>query len=277
MRKKILERFPALLRLNLSLWGEPFLNKQIFDIIRIAQLRHIHVMIHSNFSLPNFDEEMAQRIIDSDLNELSLSIDGASQEAYEVYRRRGDFHLVMRNLELLRRLQNQQKKKNPTVTWKMVVNKSNEHEVLTAKEMAGRLGVEFLTVEIYVPNHLQADWKPSFNIEESGLRTRNNAPDKCYSLWQVMTVNFNGDVFPCCSEWSRRDSLGNVLREPVSHIWNSPEYKRRRQNNKSGPPACSDCHVDKETNFWRNWHPTRENDKNSSMLPILDNPACNRQ
>jgi radical SAM protein with 4Fe4S-binding SPASM domain len=265
---QIIDRFPAMLVLSLSLWGEPFLNKDIFEIIKYARRKKISVLVQSHFSLPHFNREMAQRILDSDLDTLWLSIDGASQHTYEVYRRGGDFNLVMRNLELLCRLKNEQKRMNPKITWKVVVNKFNEHEVPTAKRAADRLGVEFLTVEIYTPRHLESEWKPHGVIEQSGYRSHTDQSARCYSLWQVMTVNFNGDVFPCCSEWSPQDALGNVLRTPVNQIWNTKDYRRRRANNKSGRPACDDCHLDKNTNHWRNWHPTTKNDYNATMLPL---------
>jgi radical SAM protein with 4Fe4S-binding SPASM domain len=265
---KIIDRFPALLVLNLSLWGEPFLNKQIFDIIKYARSKKIEVIVQSNFSLSYFDEAMAQKILDSDLSILWLSIDGASQETYEIYRRRGDYGLVVKNLELLRRMQLKQRKKHPKITWKMVVNKFNEHELNDAKAVAERLGVEFLAVEIYTPEKLKREWKPQVNVNEIGIRTHTDRHDDCYQLWQVMTVNFNGDVFPCCGEWSTKDALGNVLKEPVSRIWNTAEYRRRRANNKSGPPACSLCHIDKETNYQLNWHSENGTPTNPALLPL---------
>ena len=264
--RTILDRFPALLAVNFSLWGEPFLNKQIFDIIEYAGSKKIRTLIQSNFSLAHFDETMAQRILDSGLSELCLSIDGASQEGYEVYRRRGDFAQVVRNIELLRRLQQAQRIKTPKITWKMVVNKFNEHELPVAKAEAERLGLEFMVVEIYTPEKMKDAWKPMRDVEHAGVQTYRQTP-QCYRLWQVMTVNFNGDVFPCCSEWSPKDALGNVLQQPVNAIWNNAEYQRRRVNNKSGPPRCDDCHVDKETRYWQDWH-SANSGKNPAMFPL---------
>ena len=224
--KRIIDRFPALMLLSLSLWGEPFLNKEIFEIIKYARRKKIKVFIQSNFSLPHFNEAMAQRIIDSDLSDLWLSIDGASQETYEVYRRRGDFELVMRNLELLCRLKKEQGKQNPQVTWKVVVNQFNQHELGTARQAAERMGVEFRTVEIDTPEHLRDSWKPRTEAEQDSWKNQTHRVGRCFQLWQVMTVNFNGDVFPCCGEWAPEDALGNVLRQSVRQIWNSVVYRK---------------------------------------------------
>jgi radical SAM protein with 4Fe4S-binding SPASM domain len=267
--KTIINRFPGLIELSLSLWGEPFLNKDIFEIITYARQQHIEVFIQSNFSLNHFDQDMAQRLLDSDLNKLWLSIDGASQGTYEVYRRRGDFALVMRNLELLCRLKREQKKVHPRITWKVVVNQFNDHELADAKRAADRLGVDFLAVEIETPKHLETEWKPQRRSWDKGFATHSDQVPQCYALWQVMTVNFNGDVFPCCSEWSPRESSGNLLQDPVSRIWNNDLYRSRRANNRSGAPACDDCHLDKGTTYWREWHPTADSDKNAAMFPLV--------
>jgi radical SAM protein with 4Fe4S-binding SPASM domain len=266
--RTILDRFPALLVVNFSLWGEPFINREIFEIIKYARSKKIEAVIQSNFSLPQFDQEMAQRLLDSDLSTLFVSIDGASQKSYEVYRRRGDFELALRNVELLRQRQQQQRRRHPKIIWKMVVNRFNEHEISSAQAAAARIGIEFIAVEIYTPSHLQGVWKPLRNVNDVGVKTHTDKVPQCYALWQVMTVNFNGDVFPCCSEWSPKDSLGNVLRQPVSSIWNHAEYRRRRQLNKSGPPRCADCHIDKETRYWREFYPDDNEHKNPLMLPL---------
>jgi radical SAM protein with 4Fe4S-binding SPASM domain len=266
--RRILDRFPGLLVVNMSLWGEPFLNPQIFDIVRYARRKGIQAIIQSNLSLPRFDEQTAQQILDSDLSELWLSIDGASADTYSVYRRRGDFELVMHNLQLLRRLQRDQRRRNPRIVWKMVVNRFNEAEVRDAKRAADELGIDFLAVDIYAPEELESEWKPRGKTADAGVKMHSDKTAQCYPLWQVMTVNFNGDVFPCCSEWSPKDALGNVFQQPVSDIWNAAEYRRRRRLNKSGPPRCDDCHVDKETRYWQEWHVPDGAAKNRAMLPM---------
>jgi radical SAM protein with 4Fe4S-binding SPASM domain len=267
--KIIIDRFPALMDLNLAIWGEPLLNKEIFEIIKYARSRKIDVLIQSNFSLPQFDEVMAQKLIDSDLNRLQLSIDGASQENYEVYRRRGDFQMVIRNIELLRRLQIEQDKQAPRITWKFVVHKYNEHEVRKAEEWARRLGIRFNIVEIYTPEHLKGEWKPTQDVTQLNIPVHLDNFEKCYSLWQFMSVNFNGDVFPCCSEWSPKDAIGNILRQPFMEIWNGPEYRRLRTGNKNMPRDCDTCHKDKATNYWRQY---RLDEKNPVMLPLVKMP-----
>jgi radical SAM protein with 4Fe4S-binding SPASM domain len=247
--KKIIDQFPMLIHLNLSLWGEPLLNRDIFDIIGYAKQKGIEVLIQSN--LNRLDQDMAQMLIDSRLDILQISLDGASQKTYEKYRIGGDFEKVMKNIKLLRHLQNSQKKRYPVIIWKMVVNRYNEHEIEKAKAWAEDLGVDFKLVEIYTPPQLAADWKPQKELETSEY-THTDEVESCYSLWQVATVNFNGDVIPCCSEFSGEDALGNVLIEPFKKIWNNEKYQSLRKLNKK-ELNCAACHVDKKTNWYKLW------------------------
>jgi radical SAM protein with 4Fe4S-binding SPASM domain len=247
--KRILDQFPALIHLNLSLWGEPFLNKDIFKIIKYAKSKSIEVLVQSNLNI--FNETMAENLINSRLDILQISLDGASQESYEKYRVSGDFARVIKNIEMIRGLQEKLNNRGTRIIWKMVVNKFNEHEKQLAKSWAEKLGVEFMVVEIYTPRHLTEEWKPREKLSDS-YHVHTDIMESCYSLWQVATVNFNGDVIPCCSEFSRKDAIGNLFEEPFSKIWNNNKYRDLRKQNKKNL-NCSACHVDKVTNWYKLW------------------------
>ena len=247
--KRILDQFPALIHVNISLWGEPFLNKDIFEIIKYAKKKKIEVLVQSNLNI--FNEKMAENLLDSKLDILQISLDGASQEAYEKYRVGGNFEKVIKNIELIRELQEKSKNFGTRIVWKMVVNRFNEHEKELAKSWAEKLGVEFLVVEIYTPRHLEEEWKPREKLSDS-YHVHTDVMQSCYSLWQVATVNFNGDVIPCCSEFSRKDAIGNLFEEPFRKIWNNEKYRNLRRQNKE-TLNCQVCHVDKETRWYKLW------------------------
>lgn len=247
--RRIIDQFPALIHMNLSLWGEPFLNKDIFDIIKYAKGKGIEVLVQSNLNI--FSEKMAENLLDSGLDILQISLDGASQECYEKYRVGGDFARVIKNIQLIKDLQKKSNHYGTRIIWKMVVNRFNEHEKELAKSWAEKLGVEFMVVEIYTPPHLAEEWKPREEFNDS-YKIHTDILESCYSLWQVATVNFNGDVIPCCSEFSRKDAIGNLFEEPFRKIWNNEIYRQlRRQNKKT--LNCSACHVDKATNWYKLW------------------------
>jgi len=247
--KKIIDQFPALIHVNLSMWGETFLNKEIFEIIKYVKGKDIEALVQSNLNI--FNEDNAKDLLDSKLDILQISLDGASQESYEKYRVGGSFLKVINNIQLIKDLQAKSNNYGTRIIWKMVVNRFNEHEKELAKSWAEKLGVEFLVVEIYTPRYLEGEWKPREKLSDS-FNIHTDIVESCYSLWQVATVNFNGDVIPCCSEFSRKDAIGNLFEEPFKKIWNNEKYRNlRRQNRKK--LNCNVCHADKGTNWYKLW------------------------
>lgn len=246
---KIIERFPYTVQLILSNWGEPFLNKEIFRIIRFAKERDIHVHIESNFTL--FDEKKSHELVASGLDVLVVALDGATQETYERYRVGGRIADVLANVRTLRRVQDELGDRRTEVRWKFVVNRYNEHEIESARGMARELGMTFDTVTIWTPPDRKDEWLPKAPVHTDGRNLR-GGPPRCHHLWQAVSVNHNGDVFPCCSEFSPADKLVNVLEKPFEPLWNSATYRARRRLNK-GRVDCSRCHLDRDTNWYRTW------------------------
>lgn len=243
--KKIIDQFPLAKMINFSNWGEPFLNKEIFDIVRYAEDKGVRVLIETNLNA--LEAASLQKIIDSKLSFLKVSIDGASQETYEKYRVGGDFQKVLETLKSLRRLQKEQNNYKTKIIWQMLVNKFNEHELEKAKEHADGLKAKFIALEILTPKSEASKWQPTRENLSCAERQK-----QCWYLWQAAAVNFNGDVFPCCSEFSTKDVLGNIFKEPFKNIWNNKRYRDLRRNNKRHK-NCQFCHVDKDTKWYRLW------------------------
>lgn len=262
--KTILDRFPYTVQLVLSNWGEPFMNPEIFEIIADAKSRDIQVKLESNFTL--FDEASCHALVDSRLDNLVVALDGASQESYEVYRVGGVFADVIENIETLRRVQAERGDFHVELEWKMVIHKHNEHEIGEARAWAERLGMSFNPVTIWTPADQEDQWLPKAP-EHRGPRNGIGGPAKCHNLWQAVSVNFNGDVFPCCSEFAPSDRIVNVLEAPFEPNWNSDDYRARRRRNK-GPVDCSLCHGDKDTNWYRTWMKEGEDEPPSNSDPV---------
>lgn len=262
--KLIIERMPSLKSISLYNWGEPFLNSEIFEIIKYAENKKIATMIHSNFSLKK-DDGFFKKIIDSGLNQLIISLDGASQESYEKYRKGGNFELVINNLRKLQTSKKSLSKLKPNITWKYIVNKYNEHEIEIAKKMAKELEINFETVKMGLGDDL-----PDVNFDESFEKSKESWLPKdakyiderylgkhsfplydspCNYLFSSLVINHDGDVFPCCFVSDKRYSFGNIFNESFSNIWNNKTYLYSRKlfyftfaRSDKIESICSDCY-----------------------------------
>ncbi len=127
--------------LELYNWGEPFLNKEILEMIRHASSEYgIFTRISSNLNIDKPD--LYRELVSSGLNWLTISLDGASQATYEKYRVKGSFDTVVRNIKILVARKRELRQVEPKLVWQFLVFRHNEHEIEMAKQMAKELGVD---------------------------------------------------------------------------------------------------------------------------------------
>lgn len=262
--KNVIDQIPTLNHISLFNWGESFLNKEIFKIIRYAKRKNILISIHSNLSLEK-DDDFWEKLVDSGFDGLEVSLDGACPETYNKYRKGGDFNLVLKNVKKIVEIKKQKKADLPKITWKFIVSKHNENEIDKAKSMAEEIGINFEYDFLEV-----GDINPDVRFEGSVLdRTKEWLPrekkyirdlyrygyrrpifsKKCDQLFTTLTVSPQGKVFPCCWLADDKNSFGDLSVESFAKIWNNENYtiarklfsRRKFKENYQGSIICNKC------------------------------------
>jgi len=213
---------------NISLynWGEPFLNKNIFSIIESASASGCATTVHSNFNV--FDASMAEKAVASRLTHIYLSIDGATQETYEIYRRGGRLSRVIENVRLLVARKQSVKSRFPILTWKYLVFPHNVHEIESARRMAEELKVDaFELIRGNIDNVAVFGREETHDLSTG--RTITHQPDFCDSLWDSLIVYPDGSVIPCCQAFRKADVFGNILETSVEEVWNNADFVEMRR------------------------------------------------
>jgi radical SAM protein with 4Fe4S-binding SPASM domain len=221
--------------------GEPMLCENLPQMIRYARRYKLKTFVSSNLNI--FDNKQAEDLIESKLDYLIVSLDGASQESYEKYRIGGDFSKVIENLRLLISKKNENKSPYPRIVLQPVIFKHNEDQVPKLKALADHLGVkisirqgalggEGQSPPVNKDIALAKKWlspNKAYNKEYDYLSDKPYLKDgPCYFLWKTVTINWDGSVFPCCWVYDSRHSFGNILKENFESIWNNDLYRSSR-------------------------------------------------
>ena len=142
---KILEeKSKDLIYLNFYFQGEPFLNKQTVELIRMASLKKIYTSTSTNAQL--IDSVLAKEIVSSGLDRIIISIDGTSQEVYQKYRVGGCLEKVIQATQYL--VEEKQKQKSKiSIVFQFLVFKHNEHQLGEIKSLAKQLSVDKLEIK----------------------------------------------------------------------------------------------------------------------------------
>lgn len=205
-------------------WGEPFLNKRLFDIIAYAGENKVGTTLHSNFN--HFSEDMASEVIRSGLTHLYLSIDGATQDVYSQYRVKGNIHHVMDNIKMLVARKKEAGSHLPFITWKYLKFPHNAHEVEQARTLAKEIGVT--NFEVFDANPKVRDIYDQADEYLQKPEMFKTLTKSCQSLWSSVYIGPDGTVFPCSLAFRETESYGNLLKEDFMEVWNNKAYRASR-------------------------------------------------
>ena len=264
--KPVIDRLGKWLQsVDMYSWGEPLLNKSFVDMIRYSATEN-KIRTITSLHLNNMTDEQVEGFVNSGLDKLIVSVDGATQEIYEKYRVGGNIDKVFDNM---RRLVAARKKYNSKlcVVWNFLVMKQNEHEMDMARKIAKEIGVE-ITFSIMrtnlkddilqnVKNNIEKDaqWipeNPDYNPYDLDQKKRKNPIKFCKRPWMETFVNWNGDVFPCgCVVTESKYSMGNVFEKDFKDIWNGDKYIAARKELLDQPNDLETiCHICKHNGYY---------------------------
>jgi len=262
--------------LDLTGFGEPFMNRDIFEMIRYAKARGSIVKINTNGTV--LDNEIRKGIISSGLDFLAISIDSPRKQDYEKIRVNADFDEMVRDTKALVRERRRSRRRRPDIISTMVVTTDNFEQVgEMVKFSADEIGIEpvFQIVHSFDRRELERLGLPGLHAEaasamedalalarERGLRRtagnlqaniavlrrqRDLSQSPCYMPWFTSYITWDGDLLPCCFFYDAQIKFGNVLEEPFMKIWNGPAYRAFREacrHSRPGNLICRNCDID---------------------------------
>lgn len=216
--------------------GEPFLNKEAYEMIAYARSKHIFVI-----TCTNGEYVAADRIVSSDLNEISFQIGGLTQHTHQIYRVGSDLNKIVVNIKNLVAEKKKRLAILPRITLGFIVMKHNEQELPGLKDFAHDLGVDEVQVispcvrtiaqaKELLPADKQYRIYDEEKLDAGLLAPKINGRKSCPWIYFSTTILWNGDVVPCCRDAQGEMVMGNVLNEDFSRIWNSSLYRRFRKN-----------------------------------------------
>lgn len=215
--------------------GEPLMNPHIFEMIRYCKARGLRVVLSTNGTI--LDRRTAESLLESGVDYLIFSFDGASRETYEKYRLGASFEKTRDSI--LRFLKLKAERGAPIrCVIQMVVLKDNAAELEEFKRLWDVDGVDELR---FKPNMvLEGDFAIPRPLANPAIKGK-----PCFHLWRSnLVVRYDGVVFPCCWSYGALP-VGDLRRQTLDQVWNSDEMVRLRSLHAQGRgaeiPACRDC------------------------------------
>lgn len=245
-RKFITENRKTLINIILHFQGEPFMYKQLGEMIAFARQNRIYTMFSTNGQL------LAQNI---DLirnarpDRIIVSLDGLTDETYTKYRVGGKVQNVLNGLEKLSQLPANER---PYIELQLLVFSYNEHEIPELKNLKKKYRINKITLKsAQIYKESQIDFLPEnknfsrYEISENGnFRLKKGIKNQCKRLIFGTVVCFDGRVVPCCFDKDADHELGSIANQSLHEIRNSKKYidfVNKVFSNRNEISICNNC------------------------------------
>jgi radical SAM protein with 4Fe4S-binding SPASM domain len=280
--RALLDDQPSVRELTLQGLGEPLLVPDLEAMVREASSRGIRVGLNTNGTLLTAAKSRA--LIAAGLDWLHVSVDGACEETFADIRVGGHLDTVLAHLRQLMSTRAELSLVRPRVQMNTVVMRRNASELDALVDLAADVGVDRLWIQglshdfgdvgedetfVAIRHWTAAQQMPDDELEtllsRAALRARDlgldlrlpDAPDTspprmagepgCDWPWRAAYVGYDGTVQPCCMVMGHaRGVLGNIHEQPLSRIWQSPQYTAFRDalcSDHDPPDICRGCAV----------------------------------
>ncbi len=227
-------------RVTIQFCGEPLLDKKLAYRIRSLKEAGIPaVYFGTNGSL--LAPERCGAILESGVDQIDISVDGATAEVFEKIRLGLNYGEVSENIKTLIKMRDEGQYRT-AIRLRYTIQKENVHEVddfLGYWEPLLKSGDRAYAKYIHTfggdkqLEELFPDKRPSdVNLDDR----------PCISPWQSFVILTDGRVVLCCNDYSGQYIMGDLNRESIAQVWNGEEFNNiRSKHAESGRKSIAIC------------------------------------
>jgi radical SAM protein with 4Fe4S-binding SPASM domain len=223
--------------------GEPLLNKNIAEMVKHAKVSGAFEKVEITTNGTLLVGRIGKLLIDAGLDILKISLEAIDDDMFFTISK-----TKVRVLDLKKNIEYFFKNRG-----KCVVYIKTTDLALTCAADRERFLREYGEICDYVYIENVSDIWPEYGAID-GARGRDanrygriGGGEVCVQPFKLMSVCADGEVLPCCADWQRKLSLGNIHDTPLVEIWNGRKMLDVRLSLLGGAAAlpCSDCNFQK--------------------------------
>lgn len=221
------EAGPDLARIDFFNYGEAFLHKRAVEMCEYVKQRYPHVYLYTSTNGLALSEARAARLVHSGIDEVTFSIDGAFDESYARYRRRGRLDVALRTLRAMADEKRRAGRDLPFLNWRYILFRWNDsvEEMDRARRIASEIGVDRLTWEI--TDHPESAYSRRFAP---------GTPDHAALRHEIWDDNNLGNAIPGATPRARIDLPARIPGLPLLGRRGGRLALRTRVHNLSSRP-----------------------------------------
>lgn len=212
--------------INMNLLNEPLIHPQVIEMIKFAKEQGI-VDIHFHTHGGLLTENMSEKLIDSGVDRLFISIDSPYKEKYNKLRVNSDFDKVINNLKKFKELRDSKEKIDPLIRVSMIAFPDiSETELIDAKNLFLKYA-DYVGFQPYVDPFLRIGKDKKY---EKGYKSN----FVCHQPFTRLSIIEDGRVSPCCLDYDQDLMVGDLSKQTIKEVWNSEKLENIRKTLRDG-------------------------------------------
>lgn len=237
-----IKEFPEKIKvLYLFGFGEPLLNKHIFDMIRYAKQSNVADKIRLYTNGVALTTKVSDELVDCGLDSLRISLNGLDSKDYEeICAMKLDYDKFHENMRYF------YEKSRGKMDF--IIKVANLF--LDTKEKQEKLNALYFDIcdHIFVED-IYENWSDfdGLTTEEAKRLEAERKKKICTFPLTMMMIHSSGRVSPCCVDWNFSLNYGNIHEDSVKNIWNSKGLRvfscSLLKKERGVYPVCDHCQV----------------------------------
>lgn len=234
-------------------WSEPFLNKDLFKIIKYIKKKNkeISVILSSNGNY--FTQADADNLVNLSLDSFTITMSGITQKVYQRYHERGNLDKLLKTIDYITTTKERYKSSLPRIEIVYLVFSFNYISLRKLKKfLLKKLGMDsFKQIETIRLNYGYFSGT-DLSLEQIKDIYGNDFPIYSYPLYvkpmcnrahNSPAIRADGKVFPCCAiTYNTKYALGDLKVNTFDEVWHSQAYQQFRDTFDRGTNQfCNQC------------------------------------
>lgn len=212
--------------------AECLINPNIKEILKkMKSIQNLDCFLITNGY--NLDEDISNFLIDIQFERVYISVDAAKKETYKKIRG-CDLEKVEKNINSLLELREKRDSVLPLVRVSFVMQEENKEE---QEEFFDKWKdkVDIIDYQCLI------DYKDLDKLIDPEQLPKTDF--QCVNPFRMLVIDYEGNIYPCSSDYAYHMSIGNIMNMSIEEAWNSECMKNLRESilNKSLGKICRNC------------------------------------
>ncbi|MCL2596189.1 MAG: radical SAM protein [Paludibacter sp.] len=234
--------------------GEPLINKNLTKMIAFAHKNKVFTMTSTNAQL--LDNQTSRELVESGLDKIIISIDGATQESYEQYRIGGSLERAIEGVKFIQNWKKKLHSRTPLVEIQCLLLSTTEQQIFEMQQLTKTLNADkliFKTAQFYDFENGNILMPKNEKLSRYCLNTdgkymiKNKLHNRCLRLWAGTVITSDGKILPCCFDKNADFIFGEIgenSKVGFKEIFNgniAHTFRKKIAENRKQFAMCRNC------------------------------------